>query len=81
VAQRAALGQKGEHPHLLVLSATPIPRTLALILYGDLDVSLIRQLPPGRKAVETFRIREKLRPRLNAFIRKQVEEGHQVFII
>ena len=81
VAQRTALGQKGEHPHLLVLSATPIPRTLALILYGDLDVSLIRQLPPGRKAVETFRIREKLRPRLNAFIRKQVDEGHQVFII
>ena len=81
VTQRAALGQKGEHPHMLVLSATPIPRTLALIMYGDLDVSIIRQLPPGRKAVETFRVKEKLRPRLNGFIRKQVEEGHQVFII
>lgn len=81
VSQRAALGQKGAHPHLLVLSATPIPRTLALIMYGDLDVSIIRQLPPGRKAVETFRIRETLRPRLNGFIRKQIEEGHQVFII
>ena len=81
VTQRAALGQKGEHPHMLVLSATPIPRTLALILYGDLDVSVIRQLPPGRKAVETFRVREKLRARLNGFIRKQVAEGHQVFII
>ena len=66
---------------MLVLSATPIPRTLALIMYGDLDVSIIRQLPPGRKAVETFRVKEKLRPRLNGFIRKQVEEGHQVFII
>ena len=81
VTQRAALGQKGEHPHMLVLSATPIPRTLALIMYGDLDVSIIRQLPPGRKAVETFRVKEKLRSRLNGFIRKQVEEGHQVFII
>ena len=81
VTQRAALGQKGEHPHMLVLSATPIPRTLALIMYGDLDVSIIRQLPPGRKAVETFRVKEKLRARLNGFIRKQVEEGHQVFII
>ncbi len=81
VTQRAALGQKGEHPHMLVLSATPIPRTLALIMYGDLDVSIIRQLPPGRKAVETFRVKEKLRARLNGFIRKQVAEGHQVFII
>ena len=81
VNQRAALGQKAEHPHMLVLSATPIPRTLALIIYGDLDVSIINELPPGRQKVDTFAVDESYRQRINAFIRKQVDEGHQVFIV
>ena len=81
VNQRAALGQKAEHPHMLVLSATPIPRTLALIIYGDLDVSIINELPPGRQKVDTFAVDESYRPRINDFIRKQVDEGHQVFIV
>ena len=81
VAQRSALGQKAEHPHMLVLSATPIPRTLALIIYGDLDVSIINELPPGRQKVDTFCVDERYRARLNGFIRKQVQEGHQVFIV
>mgnify|MGYP003307532669 CR=1 FL=1 len=81
VNQRSALGQKAESPHMMVLSATPIPRTLALIIYGDLDVSVIRELPPGRQVVDTFAVGESYRPRINAFIRKQVSEGHQVFIV
>ena len=81
VNQRSALGQKAENPHMMVLSATPIPRTLALIIYGDLDVSVIDELPPGRQTVDTFAVGEKYRARVNAFIRKQVAEGHQVFII
>ncbi|MBO2527074.1 MAG: ATP-dependent DNA helicase RecG, partial [Clostridiales bacterium] len=81
VAQRAALLAKGEQPHLLIMSATPIPRTLALILYGDLDVSLIDELPPGRQPVETFLVDERYRVRLNGFIRKQAEEHHQTFIV
>lgn len=81
VAQRAALLAKGEKPHLLIMSATPIPRTLALILYGDLDVSIIDELPPGRQPVETFLVDERYRSRLNGFIRKQAEEGHQTFIV
>jgi len=81
VAQRAALGAKGRDPHLLVMSATPIPRTLALILYGDLDVSVIDELPPGRQSVDTFLVGESMRRRINAFIRRQAEEGHQVYIV
>ena len=81
VAQRTKLTEKGRSPHLLVMSATPIPRTLALIAYGDLDVSVIDELPPGRQRVDTFAVGEKYRQRLNAFIRKQVTEGHQVFIV
>ena len=81
VAQRAALLEKGNSPHLLVMSATPIPRTLALILYGDLEVSIIDELPPGRQPVESFLVDERYRARLNAFIRKQAEEGHQTFIV
>ncbi len=81
VAQRARLAQKGVHPHLLVMSATPIPRTLALIVYGDLDVSIIDELPPGRQSVDTFLVGENMRERINAFIRKQVHEGHQCYII
>ena len=81
VDQRSALAQKGHSPHLLVLSATPIPRTLALIIYGDLEVSVIDELPPGRQRVDTIALGEKYRQRLNGFIRKQVQEGHQVFIV
>ncbi len=81
VAQRARLSEKGSDPHLLVMSATPIPRTLALLLYGDLDVSVICQLPPGREPVDTFLVNESYRPRINAFIRKQVAQGHQCFVV
>ena len=81
VDQRAALSAKGDDPHLLVMSATPIPRTLALIVYGDLDVSVVDELPPGREPVETFLVDERYRARLNAFVRKQAAEGHQSFIV
>ncbi|MBE6917135.1 MAG: ATP-dependent DNA helicase RecG [Ruminococcaceae bacterium] len=81
VAQRSKLSAKGDDPHLLVMSATPIPRTLALLMYGDLEVSIINELPPGRKAVDTFLVGESYRPRINAFIRKQVQEGHQCFVV
>ncbi|MGI5979750.1 MAG: ATP-dependent DNA helicase RecG, partial [Oscillospiraceae bacterium] len=81
VAQRAALVSKGERPHTLVMSATPIPRTLALIIYGDLDVSVIDEMPPGRQTVDTFAVGEDMRARILKFIRKQVEAGHQVFIV
>ncbi len=81
VAQRGCLGQKGDHPHTLVMSATPIPRTLALMIYGDLDVSVIDELPPGRQKVETYVVDERYRARLNAFIRRLVGEGRQVFVV
>ena len=81
VAQRSRLSAKGEDPHLLVMSATPIPRTLALLMYGDLDVSILDELPPGRESVDTFLVNESYRPRINAFIRKQVSEGHQCFVV
>ncbi len=81
VAQRSKLSTKGDDPHLLVMSATPIPRTLALLMYGDLEVSILDELPPGREAVDTFLVGESYRPRINAFIRKQVAEGHQCFIV
>ena len=81
VAQRSGLAAKGTDPHLLVMSATPIPRTLAIILYGDLDVSILDELPPGRQNVDTFLVGESYRPRINAFIRKQVQEGHQCFVV
>ena len=81
VAQRSALAEKGQDPHILVMSATPIPRTLALILYGDLDISVIDELPPGRQRIDTFLVGEDKRARINAFIRKQVAEGHQCYIV
>ena len=81
VAQRAKLSEKGEDPHLLVMSATPIPRTLALLMYGDLEVSILDELPPGREPVDTFLVGESYRARINAFIRKQVAEGHQCFVV
>ena len=84
VAQRAALaakGGEGSSPHVLVMSATPIPRTLALIIYGDLDVSVIDQLPPGRTPIATYVVREDKRQRMYGFVRRQVAEGRQVYII
>ena len=86
VAQRAALAAKGaapqsSSPHVLVMSATPIPRTLALIIYGDLDVSVIDQLPPGRVPVQTFVVGEDKRQRMYGFVRKLVGEGRQAYIV
>jgi len=82
VSQRAALSSRGSgSPHVLVMSATPIPRTLSLALYGDLDISRIDEMPPGRQKVDTFVVDEGYRARLNAFIRKNVEEGGQVYIV
>ena len=81
VAQRSKLSGKGEDPHLLVMSATPIPRTLALLMYGDLEVSILDELPPGREPVDTFLVNESYRARINNFIRKHVSEGHQCFVV
>jgi len=81
VSQRSALAAKTEKPHVLVMSATPIPRTLALMIYGDLDVSVIDELPPGRLKVDTFHVDESYRERLNGFIRRQCTEGRQVFVV
>ncbi len=81
VNQRGALTEKGRIPHVLVMSATPIPRTLALIIYGDLDVSVINELPPGRQKVDTFAVDESYRARLYGFIEKLVNEGRQVFVV
>jgi ATP-dependent DNA helicase RecG len=81
VEQRSALRQKGFNPHVLVMTATPIPRTLALTLYGDLDLSVIDELPPGRQAVKTKWLKPEQRQSAYAFLRKQVAEGRQAFII
>jgi ATP-dependent DNA helicase RecG len=81
VEQRAALREKGFNPHMLVMTATPIPRTLALTLYGDLDLSVINELPPGRQIVKTRWLRPDQRESAYAFIRKQVAAGRQVFIL
>ena len=81
VKQRITMAQKGENPDVLVMSATPIPRTLALILYGDLDISVIDELPPNRKKIETFAVTKALEDRVNNFVRKQVDEGRQAYIV
>ena len=81
VAQRARLKAKGEHPHLLVMTATPIPRTLALTLHGDLDVSVLDQLPPGRRPVKTVARTESRRPQIYAFLCEQVAAGRQVYVV
>ena len=81
VDQRARLAQKGEHPHLLVMSATPIPRTLALIIYSDLDVSVLDELPPGRQPVKTYAVGSALRERAFGFVKKQVDAGRQAFVV
>ena len=79
--QRASFAEKNLHAHLLVMSATPIPRSLALVLYGDLDLSKIDEMPPGRQRVDTFAVNESYRERLNGFIEKQVGEGGQVYVV
>ena len=82
VNQRAALAAKGERtPHVLVMSATPIPRTLALLIYGDLDVSIVDELPPGRTPVTTVLVGERKRAGMYGFVRKLVNEGRQVYIV
>ncbi len=81
VRQRTALREKGLNPHMLVMTATPIPRTLALTLYGDLDLSIIDELPPGRQTIETRWLPPKERERAYSFIQKQIEKGRQAFII
>ena len=81
VKQRAIINQKGNNPDILVMTATPIPRTLALILYGDLDISIIDELPPGRKEIETYAVPAEMVKRINAFIEKQILQGRQAYIV
>ena len=81
VRQRSAINNKGNNPDVLVMSATPIPRTLALILYGDLDISIIDELPPNRKKIDTFAVTKGMEDRVNGFVRKQLEEGRQAYIV
>ena len=81
VEQRAALGQKGERPDVLLMSATPIPRSLALTLYGDLDMSVLDERPPGRGSVKTARRRESARERILRFIDRQLEQGRQAYVV
>ncbi len=81
VSQRSALAEKGGFPHKLVMSATPIPRTLALMIYGDLDISIIRQLPKGRKPIKTWAITGRVRSRAFKFVRKHLDDGQQAYIV
>ena len=81
VRQRSTIASKGKNPDVLVMTATPIPRTLALILYGDLDISIIDELPPNRKKINTFAVRKTMEERVNNFIKKQVDEGRQAYIV
>lgn len=81
VEQRNALGEKGKNPHLYVMSATPIPRTLALIIYGELDISVLDELPPGRQKIETYAVTSELRQRAYNYVKKHLDEGRQGYII
>lgn len=81
VRQRAKLSAKGQKVDTLVMTATPIPRTLALILYGDLDISIIDELPPGRQKIDTYAVRKKMEQRVNDFVRKEIKEGRQAYIV
>ena len=81
VNQRKIISSKGKNPDTLVMTATPIPRTLGLILYGDLDISSIDELPPNRKKIETYAVKENMEERVNNFIKKQIKEGRQAYIV
>lgn len=81
VKQRTKIAKKGKNPDVLVMTATPIPRTLALILYGDLDISIIDELPPNRKKIETFAVNKNMTQRVDSFIEKQIQEGRQAYIV
>ena len=81
VKQRTKMVEKGQTPDVLVMSATPIPRTLGLILYGDLDISIIDELPPNRKKVETYAVKKNMEERVNNFIKEQIKEGRQVYVV
>ena len=81
VRQRGIINSKGENPDILVMSATPIPRTLALILYGDLDISIIDELPPNRQKIDTFAVTPSKEERVNNFIKEQIKEGRQCYIV
>ena len=81
VNQRAKLFEKGKTPHVLVMSATPIPRTLSLILYGDLDISLIKSMPKGRQSIDTFCVDTTYKERLYGFVKKQLDEGGQCYVV
>lgn len=81
VRQRAKLSEKGHNPDVLVMTATPIPRTLAMILYGDLDISIIDELPPGRKKIETYSVNKSMKQRVFNFIEKQIVEGRQAYLV
>ena len=81
VRQRGIINSKSECPDVLVMTATPIPRTLALILYGDLDISIIDELPPNRKQIDTYAVTKGMETRVNNFINKQLEEGRQCYIV
>jgi len=81
VRQRGILAGKANNPHLLVMSATPIPRTLGLLMYGDLDISILDELPPGRKPIKTWFITGKKRRDMYGFLEKQIAAGHQVYIV
>ncbi|EYE89289.1 ATP-dependent DNA helicase RecG [Fervidicella metallireducens AeB] len=81
VRQRAELVNKGHNPHVLVMTATPIPRTLALFIYGDMDISLINELPPGRQKINTYAVRSNLRERAYNFIKQQILLGRQAYVV
>lgn len=81
VRQRSTINNKGNNPDVLVMTATPIPRTLALILYGDLDISIINELPPNRQKVDTFAVTKQKETRINEFIKKHIDEGRQAYIV
>ena len=81
VKQRTTIVEKGQNPDVLVMTATPIPRTLALILYGDLDISIIDELPPNRKKIDTFAVTKGMEERINNFIKLQLKEGRQAYIV
>lgn len=81
VKQRGTIVAKGNNPDTLVMTATPIPRTLALILYADLDISIIDELPPNRQKIDTFAVTKRLEERVNNFVKKQIDEGRQAYIV